>query len=213
VCGFSDVSLSEKLASSTDPRDSTLAAPKEVSRINKETLLLDQNAAEGKGVDQDINVVQRSRKLELTLEKVGLSEKAVSIISSIRQSSSSSKLEPSGGSNKPSRFDNCKEFLRRSDAPTTFDASTTSKSIYKFPTSKSISSLSSVLKESKGSLTEVHSGTVSGKNNRHSVCVGAGDETIIEDEVEIVSLLEEQVPRYKLRADTLTKFGGEIHFE
>jgi hypothetical protein len=28
-------------------------------------------------------------------------------------------------------------------------------------------------------------------------------------EVEIISLLEEQIPKYKLRADTLTKFGGE----
>lgn len=28
------------------------------------------------------------------------------------------------------------------------------------------------------------------------------------DEVEIFSLLEEQLPRYKLRADSLTKFGG-----
>lgn len=28
-------------------------------------------------------------------------------------------------------------------------------------------------------------------------------------EVEIISLLEEQIPRYKLRADTLTQFGGE----
>ncbi|KAK9752442.1 hypothetical protein QE152_g4174 [Popillia japonica] len=27
-------------------------------------------------------------------------------------------------------------------------------------------------------------------------------------EVEIISLLEERIPRYKLRADTLTKFGG-----
>lgn len=27
-------------------------------------------------------------------------------------------------------------------------------------------------------------------------------------EVEIISLLEEQIPRYKLRADTLTQFGG-----
>jgi hypothetical protein len=27
-------------------------------------------------------------------------------------------------------------------------------------------------------------------------------------EVEIISLLEEQIPKYKLRADTLTKFGG-----
>ncbi|KAF7264873.1 hypothetical protein GWI33_022011, partial [Rhynchophorus ferrugineus] len=26
-------------------------------------------------------------------------------------------------------------------------------------------------------------------------------------EVEIISLLEEQIPRYRLRADTLTKFG------
>lgn len=31
-------------------------------------------------------------------------------------------------------------------------------------------------------------------------------------EVEIVSLLEEQIPRYKLRADTLTKFGGKCSF-
>lgn len=30
-------------------------------------------------------------------------------------------------------------------------------------------------------------------------------------EVEIISLLEEQIPRYKLRADTLTKFGGKSH--
>lgn len=29
-------------------------------------------------------------------------------------------------------------------------------------------------------------------------------------EVEIISLLEEQIPQYKLRADTLTKFGGEL---
>lgn len=28
-------------------------------------------------------------------------------------------------------------------------------------------------------------------------------------EVEIISLLEEQIPRYKLRADTLTKYGGK----
>ncbi|XP_025832122.1 trafficking kinesin-binding protein milt isoform X2 [Agrilus planipennis] len=35
------------------------------------------------------------------------------------------------------------------------------------------------------------------------VCSG---ETV--PEVEIISLLEEQIPRYKLRADTLTKFGG-----
>lgn len=28
-------------------------------------------------------------------------------------------------------------------------------------------------------------------------------------EVEIISLLEEQIPKYKLRADTLTKFGGQ----
>lgn len=28
-------------------------------------------------------------------------------------------------------------------------------------------------------------------------------------EVEIISLLEEQIPKYKLRADTLTKFGGK----
>lgn len=31
-------------------------------------------------------------------------------------------------------------------------------------------------------------------------------------EVEIISLLEEQIPRYKLRADTLTKFGGKFSF-
>lgn len=31
------------------------------------------------------------------------------------------------------------------------------------------------------------------------------------DEVEIFSLLEEQLPRYKLRADSLTKFGGYQH--
>ncbi|KAK5644883.1 hypothetical protein RI129_006183 [Pyrocoelia pectoralis] len=35
------------------------------------------------------------------------------------------------------------------------------------------------------------------------VCSG---ETI--PEVEIISLLEEQIPKYRLRADTLTKFGG-----
>lgn len=28
-------------------------------------------------------------------------------------------------------------------------------------------------------------------------------------EVEIISLLEEQIPKYRLRADTLTKFGGK----
>ena len=28
-------------------------------------------------------------------------------------------------------------------------------------------------------------------------------------EVEIISLLEEQIPRYRLRADTLTQFTGE----
>lgn len=30
-------------------------------------------------------------------------------------------------------------------------------------------------------------------------------------EVEIVSLLEEQIPKYTLRADTLTEFGGAYH--
>jgi len=29
-------------------------------------------------------------------------------------------------------------------------------------------------------------------------------------EVEIISLLEEQIPRYRLRADTLTQFQGEL---
>lgn len=29
-------------------------------------------------------------------------------------------------------------------------------------------------------------------------------------EVEIISLLEEQIPRYRLRADTLTEFQGEF---
>jgi len=29
-------------------------------------------------------------------------------------------------------------------------------------------------------------------------------------EVEIISLLEEQIPRYRLRADTLTQFQGEF---
>ena len=29
-------------------------------------------------------------------------------------------------------------------------------------------------------------------------------------EVEIVSLLEEQIPKYTLRADTLTEFGGKF---
>ncbi|KAJ8910817.1 hypothetical protein NQ315_003691 [Exocentrus adspersus] len=29
-------------------------------------------------------------------------------------------------------------------------------------------------------------------------------------EVEIISLLEEQIPRYRLRADTLTKFGDHL---
>lgn len=28
-------------------------------------------------------------------------------------------------------------------------------------------------------------------------------------EVELVSLIEEHIPHYKLRADTLTQFGGE----
>jgi hypothetical protein len=30
-------------------------------------------------------------------------------------------------------------------------------------------------------------------------------------EVEIISLLEEQIPRYRLRADTLTQFTGELN--
>ncbi|RZF48292.1 hypothetical protein LSTR_LSTR014498 [Laodelphax striatellus] len=30
-------------------------------------------------------------------------------------------------------------------------------------------------------------------------------------EVEIISLLEEQIPQYKLRADTLTQFIGLVH--
>lgn len=29
-------------------------------------------------------------------------------------------------------------------------------------------------------------------------------------EVEIISLLEEQIPRYRLRADTLTQFQGKL---
>ena len=31
-------------------------------------------------------------------------------------------------------------------------------------------------------------------------------------EVEIISLLEEQIPRYRLRADTLTQFQGKYRY-
>lgn len=32
-------------------------------------------------------------------------------------------------------------------------------------------------------------------------------------EVELVSLIEEHIPHYKLRADTLTEFSGAYHFK
>ena len=31
-------------------------------------------------------------------------------------------------------------------------------------------------------------------------------------EIELISLIEEQIPRYKLRADTITDFTGEFCF-
>lgn len=69
-----------------------------------------------------------------------------------------------------------------------------------FPSSKSVSNISDHLAVEKGSLTDVHSGDI--------------DDIVghFEDEVEIISLLEEQIPKYKLRADSITKFGGKIFF-
>ncbi|KAK9879979.1 hypothetical protein WA026_008488 [Henosepilachna vigintioctopunctata] len=50
------------------------------------------------------------------------------------------------------------------------------------------------------------------KSVKCSVCIGVFNTELCSrdtlPEVEIISLLEEQIPKYKLRADTLTKFGG-----
>lgn len=203
----------KKLASSIGPGDSASPAPEEnpsslLSTGRKKRYEAERQGGRDRG---DSVVVVRPRKLEINLENSGISQKTVDIINSIRHSSSSSSIaEPLEGSR---RFDNCKDFLSRSDAPLLFDATSTSthkQNSRRFPVSKSISNLSKVLVESKGSLTEVHSGCGGGPNNNNSnsVSVGSGFEEVIEDEVEIVSLLEEQVPRYKLRADTITKFGG-----
>jgi len=67
-----------------------------------------------------------------------------------------------------------------------------------FPSSKSVSNISDIISEEKGCLTDVHCGTTDEVAYNES-----------EDEVEVLSLLQEQIPKYKLRADSITKFGGE----
>lgn len=198
-----DEFVTRKLASSRSPPD-PVGSVSEFSGKLKPTIQCQNNEEERKGTGSSGPYPAKPKKLDLSSS--GISKKAADIINSIRQSSSSSSIsESSQGFVRPSRFDNCKEFLKRSDAPTVFNASSSSKKT--FPTSKSISNLGSVLVENKGTVTEVHSG-VNVKNN--SVSVGAGgDDHSFEDEVEIVSLLEEQIPKYKLRADTITQFTGE----
>lgn len=203
--------MTGKLASSrslpADPVDSDSAElPGKVSEL-KSAIQCQENEVGSKGTGCDF---YPAKPKKLDLSSSGISKKAADIINSIRQSSSSSSISESallGSGKSSSRFDNCKEFLKRSDAPTAFDVSSTSKQPKKFPTSKSISNLGSIRVESKETLTEIHSGRVNLKNN--SVCAGTDTDEHFDDEVEIVSLLEEQIPKYKLRADTITQFTGK----
>jgi hypothetical protein len=60
-----------------------------------------------------------------------------------------------------------------------------------------------------GAQRALHLGVVSSREQGTITELCSGESL---PEVEIISLLEEQIPKYKLRADTLTKFGGESKF-
>ncbi|CAG7726999.1 unnamed protein product, partial [Allacma fusca] len=93
-----------------------------------------------------------------------------------------------------SRFENCKEFLRK--AYVAHPPAPLKKAI---PCSKSASNIHSFTLEDHN---EVNTGGVR-RNFKESL--PAVEDSL--DEVEIVSLLEEKVPKYKLRADCITRFG------
>jgi hypothetical protein len=88
-------------------------------------------------------------------------------------------------------FANCKEFLRKS---ATYNP-------ISFPTSRSVSNIRDSIVEEKSSFSEVYS-------DQPGIATSSAPNAV--DEVEIVSLLEERIPKYKLRADTITKFSGII---
>jgi len=65
-----------------------------------------------------------------------------------------------------------------------------------------LSSINETLHQEKGCVTELR------KCGSKSQTSTSSDTPVLEDEVEILSLLEEKLPKYKLRADSLTKFSG-----
>lgn len=214
----------EKLASTKNPAepvDSALGIPVAVSEI-KSAIQCQNNEAERKGTGSSKLLPIPTKPNKLDLSSTGISKKAADIINSIRQSTSSSSIsEVLCGSEKAARIDTSKEFFKCSDTSILFGTSSSSKQSKKFPTSKSISNLGKVCVEHKAILTDVHSG-VGFDKDKVITCVSVGTEpdvgigiisersvTSIEDEVEIVSLLDEPIPKYKLRADTITQFTGE----
>lgn len=187
---FSDAPLAEKLASFRGQSDSAIIAPKQhpLSRGKQ------KNEAERKNENRDNHVADiNDQHIEETINQINISDSSTEEKLQRRPNTLSSK---EAKITTPSPFDSCKEFLAKSGKsriPT--DSAQQSQ---KIPSSRSVTNIRSCLVEEKASLTDVHCGTTGRKLG----------EDLFEDEVEIVSLLEEQIPRYKLRADTLTQFSG-----
>jgi len=177
----------KKLASSRGQGDSAIIAPQQhlLSKGKQ------KNEAERKDENWDNHVAEINEDNQDKKKRLNISESIEEKLQ--RPTTLSSKVAKS----PESPFKSCKEFLAKS-GQTNFSRS--SSQDQKIPSSRSVSNIKACLVEEKGSLTDVHCGATGRKLG----------EDLLEDEVEIVSLLEEQIPRYKLRADTLTQFSGKL---
>jgi len=208
ICGFfsiADAPLAEKLASSRGQGDSAIIAPQQhlLSRGKQ------KNEAERKNENRDNHVADINEDNQEKNKHINISESIgeKQQQQNRRPTNLSSNLAKTPTTKKSSPFESCKEFLANSAKSIySCDASIQDSqnhqnnlSVHKVPSSRSVSNLRSCMVEEKGTLTDVHCGATTGRKLGEDLC---------EDEVEIVSLLEEQIPRYKLRADTLTQFSG-----
>ncbi|CAL8069257.1 unnamed protein product [Orchesella dallaii] len=180
-----NATLVKKLASSRGQGDSAIIAPQQ-HLLSKEK---QKNEAERKDENWDNHVAEINEDIQEKIKRLNISESVEEKLQ--RPNTLSSKVAKS----PKSPFESCKEFLAKA-GQTNF--SRASSQDHKFTSSRSVSNLKSCLVEEKGCLTDVHCGSTGRKLG----------EDLLEDEVEIVSLLEEQIPRYKLRADTITQFSG-----
>lgn len=184
----------KKLASSRGQSSPTIAAAKPTSLLSTTTSSGKHEAERQRSREDNVDVAIEPD--ENTSEKDTKKDK-------ISDDILSTDLGP-----LRSRFENCKEFLRK--AYTAHPPAKVTRPIGKIPCSKSASNIHSYTLEgdnSKESLNCRDSGGGLKAFARDDNCIKIEEESL--DEVEIVSLLEEKVPKYKLRADCITKFGGK----